>query len=512
MPKPPSPEEVAKNLDALEDLIKAVKKAVETGEEIADTIDELDELQARIEAIREDPELQNGEAYAELFVDIAMLIPDNMPIPPAVKEALRAALTLLGKFFGWYVDLAYGNRWREFKKKIKAGFPADEAAKLTGATMAVQAYLIWRYREEQSDALEAKKKTKKVVQRTVRAATFGTATAVLLAVGTQMVTSNDTSGAPNEQAVSVEQPAPVGPAQDESAVVTPGVDAIDTDPSTPVAEIETAITPHVSAGGDPTPMIEMGQPAVSVQEPVVDTSVFVGTHTYGAQFQNPAGDCGWGAFDDSILIDLLVGGSAQLRQAQHLLLGGWSVAAEHILLRLALDSATPETYELASSDDGETFTGTSTYQDSSGCVTTYEVTAQRASYEPRIAPDSADSAGEGAFTTDVAETPATAETSNNVTTDVTEEPVTVDVTSDEAAAEAGELADDAAEAPVTVDVASDEAAAETGELTDEPSVTPEAELRTDAVPVDEAGGEQPPTDATGESASDSSAVDTRVGG
>jgi hypothetical protein len=468
MPETPNPQELKKNFDALEDLIKMVKKAVETGQDTVDTIEGLSALELRIKAIQNDPKLQNGEAYAQLFIDIAMLIPDHLPIPPALNEMLRAALTLLGNFFGFFVKFAYDMKWAKFMEKLKAGFPAKEAAQATGETMAVQAYLIWRYRQERIKALEAKK-TKKVVQRTLRTATFGTATAVLIAIGTQMVTSNDTSGAPSEPTVSVEQPAPVE-----------------------VAPIEPTIAPHVAVGSDPTPLIETNQQTASVQRPVVDTSVFVGTSTYGAQFQNPAGDCGWGAFDDSILIDLLVGGSAQLHQAQHVLPGGWSVAAEHIQLRLALESATPETYELASFDGGETFTGMNTYQDSSGCVTTYEVTAQRA---------------------------------NNVTADT------------------GAL--------LTADVTSNDAAAEAGELIDYPSVTPEAELRTEPSPVGEigsgqveadssdaaaeagfeerdasqsqtdssqseadaeAGVEEPATEETGESTSDASTVETRVGG
>ncbi|MSQ36016.1 MAG: hypothetical protein EXR63_02570 [Dehalococcoidia bacterium] len=92
----------AEQLEGLEEAVEAitealgeVKEGVEQAEELTE---QLDGLTQRIKDAQQNPDSLNADTYADLALDLIMVIPDNLPLPDRAKKALRAVGAVLAAF------------------------------------------------------------------------------------------------------------------------------------------------------------------------------------------------------------------------------------------------------------------------------------------------------------------------------------------------------------------------------------------------------------------------------
>ena len=76
---------------AAKELYDALDEAREDYEALDEKSRELAQIAADIQRARSDPDYLDGAKFADLYVRLALLIPDGMPLPDAAKSAVRVA-------------------------------------------------------------------------------------------------------------------------------------------------------------------------------------------------------------------------------------------------------------------------------------------------------------------------------------------------------------------------------------------------------------------------------------
>lgn len=142
MPEP----NYAQELNKLEEAIDAIKEAQESAEGIADITEQLDALTGRINEARENPDSLNADTYADLALDLMLVIPNNLPLPDAAKKAIEALASVIASFIQGATGLALTLLAKRFRELLRTGMTPEDAAKTAANGKAEQSWLLAQYR------------------------------------------------------------------------------------------------------------------------------------------------------------------------------------------------------------------------------------------------------------------------------------------------------------------------------------------------------------------------------
>ncbi|MDA0350733.1 MAG: hypothetical protein O3A10_00805 [Chloroflexi bacterium] len=137
---------LAERLDQLKEAVDAIKEAQEAAEGVEDIADQLDELTRRIDEARDDPDALDADTYADLALDLMLVIPNNLPLPDAAKKAIEAVASAIAAFIQGATGLALSLLARRFRDHLKAGMTPEEAARAATNTKAERSWLLTQFR------------------------------------------------------------------------------------------------------------------------------------------------------------------------------------------------------------------------------------------------------------------------------------------------------------------------------------------------------------------------------
>jgi hypothetical protein len=132
-------------LDELDAAVDEVSEAAESAEGYADLIDQLDDLSSRIEAARSDPNALDANTYADLALDMMLLVPNELPLPEASKKLVEAVAAGVGAFIQGATSMSLTLAGRSFRTQLQAMSP-EEAARLATVDPTTQKWLLAQYR------------------------------------------------------------------------------------------------------------------------------------------------------------------------------------------------------------------------------------------------------------------------------------------------------------------------------------------------------------------------------
>ncbi|MEW5917149.1 MAG: hypothetical protein AB1762_12120 [Gemmatimonadota bacterium] len=141
----------ADGLEAAEEIGDWLKDIADGYSELQEQSRKLSDLRARIVDARENPASLSGESYAQLLIELTMLIPDEAGLPSEIKTAVKTLIVPVSKLIAGATDFALANARRNFKNQMNllAGDTsmsesekAWTAAKRAGSTRQVQLRLL----------------------------------------------------------------------------------------------------------------------------------------------------------------------------------------------------------------------------------------------------------------------------------------------------------------------------------------------------------------------------------
>jgi len=159
-----SEESLVDQLDKLKAAVDAVEEAIDQAEDIADLSDELLDLNRRIDEAREDPDSLDPDVYADLALDIMLVIPNDLPLPEAAKKTLELVASALTSFIQGAQGLALTLLARRFRDLLKTGMSPQEAAKNATLLKPEQGWLLTQYRLGKVTAAGDTRETKGAVE------------------------------------------------------------------------------------------------------------------------------------------------------------------------------------------------------------------------------------------------------------------------------------------------------------------------------------------------------------
>ncbi len=123
---------------------------------IGDRLQRIEELSDRVEAARNDPAALTGDNYAELLVELVLVIPESIQLPEPMKNYLKLTGTMIGELLGaateFALDHVRANFERYYQSELTTGAPewecAKKAARLVGGTRQVQLRMLWEWKYE----------------------------------------------------------------------------------------------------------------------------------------------------------------------------------------------------------------------------------------------------------------------------------------------------------------------------------------------------------------------------
>lgn len=128
---------------ANEELVAAAEETLEFVEETLDATGKTEEqlttiatLVADIERARTDPGALSGDKYADLFVRIVMLVPDNIELPEVISRTIGLAATGIGALFGAATEMGLQDVRFRFNKHMDT-LSGTRSERLLGASRLV---------------------------------------------------------------------------------------------------------------------------------------------------------------------------------------------------------------------------------------------------------------------------------------------------------------------------------------------------------------------------------------
>jgi hypothetical protein len=136
----------AENLEKLQEALDAVQEAQDAADTIDDITDQLSDLQDRLDDARTNPASLDADTYADLALDLMLVIPNNLPLPEGAKKAIEALASVLASFIQGATGLALTLLARRFRQALQTEESPQEAARVAAGTRAEQSWLLTQYR------------------------------------------------------------------------------------------------------------------------------------------------------------------------------------------------------------------------------------------------------------------------------------------------------------------------------------------------------------------------------
>lgn len=163
-------------LKRAKDLAKKIEEALGELDEdenplLPEWFKELNKLKKKIEEAQENPETMDGDKVKDIVTDLIMFIPEQLPLPKPLKEALRKIAEYIGLLLGAAWNFAQKTAWNRFIKRLRfAPRPLKEedirkAAREAAPTSGTERWILAQWKLQQLKL--AKKADKKQAKQAV---------------------------------------------------------------------------------------------------------------------------------------------------------------------------------------------------------------------------------------------------------------------------------------------------------------------------------------------------------